>query len=64
MTPDERQRKLRQEIHTAMDRADELQRHINRQNKTDNFAMAFVFMTLGLCGLGALAVSVFACGGL
>lgn len=36
---------------------------IRRKNKTDTFAIAIVFMTLGLCGLGALAVTVFAGGG-
>lgn len=58
MTPDERQK-----IHEAMNRAEELERHITRQNKTDTFSIAIVFLTLGLCGLGALAVTVFAGGG-
>lgn len=59
MSPDERQKKLHAQIHEAMNRAEELERHITRQSKTDTFGIDIVFLTLGLCGLGALAVTVF-----
>lgn len=52
------ERKMREANRTA----DQLQARIDHQNKTDVFAIAMVFMTLGLLGLAALGVHVLAGG--